>query len=134
MKKTVNIIIAVLFCGIDLSIEVNGVRRSFRRVITAALLVLAFVLASMSGVDAATPQDEQVLSVCIEQTAQGVAPSNAVNAAQARLLARRAAELAVIRAACSEVSAPRGRIREILSEEWQGNTCIITAIVQVFSR
>ena len=117
----------------DLHITVGGRRRSLRRVWWAVMLATALTLAHISCAMAAPVQEEAAIySVCIDEQGMGVAPPNA-RPAQARLLARRAAMLDAVRKGVTDVQgAQKGRIHTISSENWDGNTYTIVAVVQVF--
>lgn len=112
-------IISVIVIGPDA--QYRG--RSLCRVWFAMMIAIMLGLSCLSGVVNASPAPIQ--SVVIETT---------VEAAGARMMARRAAFDLLVRTACREVGAARGRVIKIYTESCDGAKYVITADVQVLSR
>jgi len=104
--------------------------RSLKRVWYAVVFSIMLLFSCLQGMVSAN--EAPVMSVVIETTGEGMAPQNAANAAQARMMARRAALVDLARKATQETGAARAAVRTIYSEEFDGVKYVITADVQVY--
>lgn len=72
-------------------------------------------------------------SVVITETGIGYPSSDlAMNLVQAKLVARRAAMVDAINKACREAGAAKGRVKDIHSEDYDGEKYIMVANIQVW--
>ena len=88
----------------------------------------ASFLYSQSEMDTMGVQEKAV----VEATASAPAPEDASSPRQAKILARRAAFLAVASKACSEAGTTEGAVVNIISEGFDGHDYTIKAAVKVW--